>query len=447
MTLTSARQMQHAENHPFLAAAGASPSRWICPGNIPEVEKLIQTFLERYSQEPGLDLLGEHLAELTATNIIDACDEFLRFHFARCLVTVIQSPSRPMRRAALQLIAKLSARPGSSFVLQLFDSDIIDVVFALCRRHPRSALPVKCLCNLASNYPMKSFLMYDPTFLDMFMSLVMSESTDSMARKWSAQVIAAIARPEMPPSSQMSILRFTKSLLSDLATEPLWVVLARIPGSLITDLESSNYILDGLGFFSYFISLLESDSEVMQEIAILTIGRHFLFSDAPVPLDYAKIIGFAWSPNDSLSSAAMWMISNLISRHLLPILADIGLFEIIRYVCDSGCARARFEASAAAAAIVRVGNREHHVRCIKENYMAIFIAIIETEDTKMTKLALPAVIKLLRLTDMELRDIAMNQFFECEGQDIISRVAESNNPTAANSASLFCQFLPRLFDS
>jgi hypothetical protein len=225
----------------------------------------------------------------------------------------------------------------------------------------------------------------------------------------------------MPLSLQQSVLQLVGNSLDQ---GMMIRDLLAIPKGLIVDEESSNFILIQLGFFHIFLNLLNRGE--FEEICLLTIGRHFLYSDKdlPVHLDFEILIKCASSDDEGIASAALWLIGNMPCK-ILPLLHSDGLLHVLSVARETGSARCKFEAFLIIKVIITHGSINVVRVYVDLGWIDLMIEMLSTERRDLIKLVVGPLAKLFRLGELDLRDSYYARFSSCGGWDVMADLMES----------------------
>jgi hypothetical protein len=205
----------------------------------------------------------------------------------------------------------------------------------------------------------------------------------------------------------------------------------------MTSAAWSKYILFQLNFFNFFSALLAGDREGLVEIAIMTIGRHFLYSNERIPLNFEIVMRAAERGCASLSSAALWLLSNAISS-LPEIIDDFNIIEVVGRLTQDAAARVKCEVVSLVLSIILSGTDRHRTQCL--DFVGMILEFMEMENEEIVPRAVDALARLMRVGDRDAAD----RFLEAGGAGAMEALAASESERVAWYSIQFLKIFPDL---
>jgi hypothetical protein len=386
-----------------------------------EIDRDIQEFCDAVRASPTLPTvpLGTTFPDLSA-----ASDPSLSM-LADVIVDLFV---RGKGRQRSDILALIRAQSTQRFVKSLLARDFFKIAFTTWTRKGGVWL-MDWICGMFVSFQFTIKLVYsEPTMLDALWACVQSTNKRPVEEKQSAlRAIAFCAGAAMPAELRPRALGIAREVF-DHGPIKFCIEVVTIPRCLMTDAEWSRHILTDLAFFTDFSRLLQSENNWLLKNALWTFGQYFLYCEEVLELDLTLIMAPARSSDIETASAALWLISNMImaSGTMISTFVALGLFEVIAAVRSEGSFMANAAAFPVLDAIVKRGNDAEIMALVEAcSCIQMFVEMSEMENIKITERALAALARILRLADLQAREICIAKFIEADGPAVIANLAES----------------------
>ena len=401
------------------ARAGIFNLAVACHGGA-EPEEIIRV-IENLTRAPRLDF--------------ESCDDPQIESLCTNIIPLLKCPYRNVNVACLRLLKRL-AREDSCVIRQLLARELLPILVENSLSDSESfALYLTVIRTIFTHFNISLSAIPSPLQI---VERACESLKDVSMRKSAARALTVFIRGEMSDLLKETVLRSVKEILSDTSCIDFWKDVIFIPREFIRDKETAQFILYDMGFSTFFNDLMNSNDDLMKEAAITTIGRHYLYSNTKIDFPYQALGPCAMSNNESLSSSALWMLSNVIASSPEMII-EFPLTQVLLYAAENGSARSKMEAYLCVVAIVCNGNESQVRWCVENGCIEMFLTIIDTENAKWILDVLRALSRLFRHVDKEIRQLVIGKFEASDGPARINSLLESEDVAVAEAAALFCK--------
>jgi hypothetical protein len=223
---------------------------------------------------------------------------------------------------------------------------------------------------------------------------------------------------------QKMICNFVCPFLENRLYFKVWPDLLQVIKNLIDDESSEFFVLFDNGFFEIALRLMYESNVRVVTSAIYLVGQHFLFSNQKVEIDLKRILKICGSSKSSASTAALWMISNMIvcDPVYIGILMELGILEKLQKVVGRGSLKSKFEALSVMAMMVRYGSLSDLLEFLELGFLEVFVGFLAVADRKFVETCVECLVKGLEVEEM--RDFFLGAFCEFNGFELIDDLLE-----------------------
>ncbi|OHT08270.1 hypothetical protein TRFO_04867 [Tritrichomonas foetus] len=405
------------------------------------------TLYNAYSQQ-NIELTIQTLEALrfcAQSSILCEFPEFHQYNFPIIFEELLLSQVRDVQIGVIRFIAELSR----SNEQKLFE------LIIKCSFHNNSLVAAskyindeyfildlfKCYYENVKNFPSTRNLIIKLEFLEFYRKIILNNSFKIETRRFPLKIFRVISKADDFSLIQLNIiLNFIVPLFKIQQASDLWINFLTLAKKIITNQETCQAVLNN--FSTICLNFIMNNKNVaIVANSILLLGRHFMYFDTPIDIDLNKLVKLSKSSKDTVSYAALWMISNMIVSHPIyyALFIEKGIMQIVVNKIESDCAmKTKFEAVSVMANLVNKGNEAARIQCIQSGFIHCFLDILSVDIKKFINTAMNPLYILLELASSNTDWYsAWQEFEEYDGFTIINELTENSDELISSKAIVF----------
>jgi hypothetical protein len=280
---------------------------------------------------------------------------------------------------------------------------------------------------------------------DVLAFFVMVVRTASFGKENSRRIVDLFRiLAENPSLTQFQATRLMGILRSFLSTRSLQFLLVKslqIFHSLFSNRSFAIQIFSEHHIDKLIHKLASDRREEVAIEAVRVIGAYFrsVGCQASNDVNYEAIFKLLVSQNDAAVLCALQTVVWLICPERIGVLADLGLFEMLKERRRNGSFEVKYWALSGMIAIVKCASMDVLCKCVEFDFVEDFVSMFEIHtELAMFNASLGALARvLLRRIDFDPPDICWIQFFEHGGVECLESLCECGSDGIAQQAERF----------
>lgn len=383
----------------------------------------------------------------------------LSYNFITNLMNLFFSADVEKSNLVTKLLLKISFQPKSEIIEYLIENEYLEKILnCLTSIEDQTDLKIilQIVLNIVSDFSKASMIIYsNPYIIEFFIKTITDISNSNENIEKMIAILSIISGEDIEFKQKKPILDESIQFLKNEKYQQFWSLLLNIPDSMIINNEISKLIFDEM--LLIFQEFLRSDDEMLLESTIRCIGKHFLYSNDYICIDFRKIMKCAESSNSDLSLISLWLLSNALACGP-EMINEIEYSEpngriyklLISFLQKDTKLRCKLEACRAMNSIIMQGSNEQIKKAIRFNFISTFVQVIEMQNVtfaspdgkNLVEETLMIInflmnLKVIQMNDQSLKSKCKKQFHDCNGLEIIDELIHCDIENVSHAAQAF----------
>ena len=400
---------------------------------------------ENHSKNDVLDILNKIL-RYTKAYEIGVTTTMLDYDFIPNLIYLYCCDDKEISYQTALILQSISSKNSHSDIIECMLSkyNFIDPLFSrfpLNQKHLEATL--ECIHNIIIDFDNVSFFIsQNENIIKGFFELLSSNQISSGNQERIIIIFSNIVEAEFKFKEKISILDFSIKYLQNDLLYDLWPALMKIPTSMIINQESSNYIFQQTKVLQICQTFIRSENDKLIQSAVECVGKHFLYNNTGICIDYRKILKCSLSTNYDLSYSCLWLLSNALasgSDMIYNIEVNGNIYEILSLIIDGNYNyTCKTEAINCMISIITQEKSQYIFKAVEYKFLEYILLFLENDnDESVIRRGITAIVKLLRSPDPTIRQKVWDQYDNILGDEVIDELIQHSNTKISDTASSF----------